>query len=996
MGTSEIHNNWRQQFPKIKPSNVDNKRTKLNELISKSCNELFFKLVQYGKLVQQKEKGTMYPEAIQSEIDNVSNSLKDSLQVYIKSVLQYLSEIPEISVESNEIKNDLREEFNVVLQKYFENPLCAIVQDAFLDPETQEKIQGYIRQLSNHVAWKSEEGKIVNIQLFAEYPMPPDLITQNEIIPPMTPISAAPDKVAVVLSDKDDAPTSTIGKVITEDATSNADNVGKSLGEPFPLPDAKNKFGLKIGSKTKIEGEIPDVPEESSDIESIPEIEDQTKTETILEAMGTKSINGYDSTVNDKTYQDYAEKLIEFLDKESNANVLQLLQQYNFDEIYSGFQISDLNTDEFFSQIKSLAEGINKIEDLTNNESKQITDILKDYYFDKDTWSKKTDKNEVANDLLGQSYNLLKTYSAELKDTKLVQSALFMTVLAIKSTDTNISNFSEEKINETLDDLNVYFQKYYSGKKTKVTKEMAQLCYVNMGLLIQMFPDNTAFFELLIPFVPTMLIQAPDELRKNEEFVLKCIANKPSTFFNAHSDLKKNSEFQVKAIHANIGLYALLVANSKFNVSDDHLKAYQHVVAAFDLLNFDPFNAFNFSDFKDEFTSQMFSKLYSVGLFETDMSDQRAEITDKFAAILKKNEVGVLNAINTELGKKDYSINQETCKKLIAFLKKYQFEKHFTNSREILRNRYGLIIKNLKNSNIAPEKYQEYQEQKKQLESLLDKEYFEGVENDKRPVCIITIAQSDLNGVFEKQHPLNPIDSLIRDELYAVIVYNVSSSAEYQDVVIEATTGAGQKSSAHIIMAHGTKDTVYLSSKQGISSASSQLSKDDLAGAMKVDGLVSIADITSLLNSTQLAELETSLNKLLGKYDDENLIFLPGLSEDIITQEFEGKISSDLLENFILLWNSSRSFTILLSCSTAKGGDGIYGEDGAGIDNVLEYFHWAFDSNTTALGPNQNLDGTSSYLKTSPQGYITGVNFVYIKDGAVSEGEPDILEPVIN
>lgn len=777
-------------------------------------------------------------------------------------------------------------------------------------------------------------------------------------------------------------------KLITEDSKTSTVISEDIQEKPFPLPDSIYMPKLKAGSKEKTEEVIPE-PLPQPDVP-------ENLTEVILKDLVAKDINGYDATNSQKAYQDFAEKLNEFLNTEADAEDLQLLKEYDFDKIYSGFQASQLDSDGFFIQMQSLATGINTIDELPDIESKQITDILKDYYFDKDTWSKKTYKNEGANELLGQCYNLVTTYSAELKNASIIKSALFMTVLSIKAKNTNMPYFSEEKIQKNLNDLNLYFQKYYSGNKTKATKEMAQLCYANMGLLTAMFPNNTALFELMIPFIPTMLKNAPDELKMNEEFVLKCIANSPSTFFYAHSDLINDPEFQIKAIYANIGLYNLLVTKSKFDVKGDHLKAYNNLVSAFDLLNFDPFNAFNVPDFKDEFTSQTFSKLYSVGFFDTDISDQRAEITDKFAAILKNTKEDVLKAINKELGKKEYSITQETCNKLIVYLRKYQFEKHFTNSREILRNRYGLIIKNLNNPDIVPEKYQEYQEQKKQFESLLGEEYFEGVENDNRPICVITIAQSDLNGVFEKQHPLNSIDSLVKNGLYSVIVYNVSSADEYLDNVIEATKGAGQKSSAHIIMAHGTKDKVYLSSKQGISSASSQLNKDDLDGSMKVDGLVSIADITALFNSTQLKKLETPLKNLLETYDEENLIFNSGLSEYLIKLELEEEIDPELLEKFISLWNSSRSYAILLSCSTAKGGDGTYGEAGAGIDNILEYFHWAFDSITMALGPKQNLDGTSSHLKTSPRGYITGVNFVYIKDGKVSEGKPDILEPVIN
>lgn len=218
MGISEIHNNWRSQFSKIKPSNVANKKEQLNELISKSCNNLFWKLVQYSQLVQQKEKGTISPFTdIDEVLKSQKDSLKDSLQVYIKSVLQYLSETPEKSDKSNQIKDNLREEFNSVIKDFAGNSLETIVQKAFLEPE----IQGYISKLSNRVIFQTEKGNIEKIQLFPEplssdileSPMSHGLIIQDDNIPTKTPLAAAPDKPDLVLSDKDKAPTSTIEKV---------------------------------------------------------------------------------------------------------------------------------------------------------------------------------------------------------------------------------------------------------------------------------------------------------------------------------------------------------------------------------------------------------------------------------------------------------------------------------------------------------------------------------------------------------------------------------------------------------------------------------------------------------------------------------------------------------------------------------------------------------------------------------------------------------------
>ena len=118
------------------------------------------------------------------------------------------------------------------------------------------------------------------------------------------------------------------------------------------------------------------------------------------------------------------------------------------------------------------------------------------------------------------------------------------------------------------------------------------------------------------------------------------------------------------------------------------------------------------------------------------------------------------------------------------------------NQEEMIRNRYSVAG----------------QEERTALEAILGPVYFEGVENDTRPLCVIIYPDDDWNGVMS----VTQTDML--SEAYRVIYYDVSTDEELVNDIRQATIDSGQQASLLILTGHGTREGMTLGSEPDESS----------------------------------------------------------------------------------------------------------------------------------------------------------------------------------
>lgn len=118
--------------------------------------------------------------------------------------------------------------------------------------------------------------------------------------------------------------------------------------------------------------------------------------------------------------------------------------------------------------------------------------------------------------------------------------------------------------------------------------------------------------------------------------------------------------------------------------------------------------------------------------------------------------------------------------------------------KEIVRNRYAVSS----------------EETKQYLISQLGEEYFAGVNNDNRPVCVIALASEDHNGAFGSVECPNQ-SSISLTKAYRVIYYEVSTDKEFSQNLREATTDNGQQADLLLIGGHGSQFGLQFGNKVG-------------------------------------------------------------------------------------------------------------------------------------------------------------------------------------
>jgi len=110
------------------------------------------------------------------------------------------------------------------------------------------------------------------------------------------------------------------------------------------------------------------------------------------------------------------------------------------------------------------------------------------------------------------------------------------------------------------------------------------------------------------------------------------------------------------------------------------------------------------------------------------------------------------------------------------------------NPEEIIRNRYSVAS----------------EAERTALEGLLGTAYFEGADNDDRPLCVIIYPDEDGNGAMT----VTQTDML--SEAYRVVYYDVSTDEELVNSIRQATVDAGQQADLLLLTSHGNSNGMYM------------------------------------------------------------------------------------------------------------------------------------------------------------------------------------------
>jgi len=269
------------------------------------------------------------------------------------------------------------------------------------------------------------------------------------------------------------------------------------------------------------------------------------------------------------------------------------------------------------------------------------------------------------------------------------------------------------------------------------------------------------------------LMYASDELKNNREFMKEMISKEARNIQFASDELKNDRELVLAAV-SNWG-EALCFAS-------DELKNDRELVSTAILQSKGTALKYASDELKNDrelvWTAVQGSNGGAIQYASEELRNNR-----EFARLVALSYYNSLQFLGSDM--QDYY--NETYKKAFSILdidKSKRFDK--SEYAELVRNRYSVST----------------EETKKALKDTMGEEFFSGVENDTRPICVMIAAESDWSGALgDIGH--QQFAQVGRN--YKVIYYDVSTDKEFAENLCEATTDNGQQADLLLIAGHGNK-----------------------------------------------------------------------------------------------------------------------------------------------------------------------------------------------